>query len=88
MSIDFRAVGGYTLGVHTADATVTEAGETRSATDEAPTLTRQNWEANDDPATAPTIAPDRLGIVHVAASGDEEVFRVAIPATPGTRTTF
>jgi CSLREA domain-containing protein len=88
VNIDFRAVGGYTLGVHTSDATVTEGGVTRTATDEAPVTTRQNWESNDDPATAPTLAPDRLGIVHVASSGDEEVFKVAIPPTPGTRTTF
>ena len=88
VNIDFRAVGGYTLGVNTSTASVVEGGETRSATDQAPVTTRQNWESNDDPATAPTIAPDRLGIVHVASSGDEEVFRVAIPPTPGTRTTF
>ena len=86
--LDFAALPGFQLGEATASVKVTAGGTIATADDQAPLLVTQNWEANDEPAGAQTVAPDQLVIGHIASSGDRELFRVPVPTVRGTRTTF
>jgi ABC-type transport system substrate-binding protein/DNA-binding beta-propeller fold protein YncE len=88
VELSFQALSGFALGSEETTASVTMAGATQQSTGQAPVLVTQNWESNDAPGSAPTIAKDTLVIGHVAAAGDKEIFRLPIPAVRGTRTTF
>jgi CSLREA domain-containing protein len=88
VKLTFDALSAFELGLGRASAVVSAGGTVDRATDQAPVLVTQNWETNDDTETAKAIAPDQLVVGHIARSGDQEVFTTAIPAAPGTITTF
>jgi hypothetical protein len=73
--LSFAAFTGLQIGDQPSTARVTALGKTEIAPEHAPVLVTQNQEANDDPATAPTIASDALVVGHVANSGDKEYYR-------------
>jgi hypothetical protein len=80
--LDFAAFTGLTLGDQPSTASVSAVGITREAPEHAPVLVTQNHEANDDPATAPTITADQLVVGHVASAGDKEYFRFPLSGVP------
>lgn len=80
--LDFAAFTGLTLGDQASRALVTAAGVTHTASEQAPVLVTQNHEANDDPATAPTISDNQLIVGHVASAGDKEYFRFPLSGVP------
>jgi CSLREA domain-containing protein len=83
--LDFEAFTGYSINVETAVASAGFGTNTIQDTDQI--LIRQNWEQNEDPATAPVVGVDALHVVHIATAGDRETFRLPIPTVRGTRTT-
>ena len=86
VQLDFEALIGYQLNTQTAVATAGFGGTTPQ--DNAQIVVTQNWERNEDPATAPVVGPGRpAGCPHRHGFGDKEVFRLPIPSVPGTRTT-
>lgn len=85
--LTFQAHPGFELGKESSLAVVSAGGETVRAEDQAPVVVTQNWELNDDAATAQAIGVDELAIGHISASGDQEFFKLPIPPR-GTRTTF
>jgi Tol biopolymer transport system component len=86
VELSFQALSGFRLGIEEAEASLRMAGVTKSATTDAPVLVTQNWEDNDNAATAPVIGKDGLVIGHVASTGDKEIFRVPVPTVRGTKT--
>jgi hypothetical protein len=85
--LTYQAHPGFELGKDSSLAVVSAGGETVQANEQAPVVVTQNWELNDDAATAQAIGVDELAIGHIAASGDQEFFKLPIPPR-GTRTTF
>jgi WD40 repeat protein len=85
--LTYQAHPGFELGKESSLAVVSAGGDTVRANEQAPVVVTQNWELNDDAATAQAIGVDELAIGHIAASGDQEFFKLPIPPR-GTRTTF
>ncbi|HVL91655.1 MAG TPA: PxKF domain-containing protein, partial [Actinomycetota bacterium] len=85
--LSYRMRPGFTLGQFSSkvDAVVFRAAASASG---APVHVTQNFEPNEDPATAPVLAADTLAFGHIATPDDIDLFRVAIPAAPGTRVRF
>jgi hypothetical protein len=87
VELSFQALSGLSLGIGSATASLVIGGHTHNAPMR-PVLVTQNWEDNDNAATAPIVGADTLVVGHVASAGDKEIFRLPVPALRGTRTTF
>jgi hypothetical protein len=85
--LTFEAYVGLDLGPASLNVTAQAAGFTINASNQAPVNVVQNKEpANDDPNTAPTAAPNRLIVGHIAFSGDQDMYKVDLSALPrGTK---
>ncbi|HEX9695551.1 MAG TPA: PxKF domain-containing protein [Actinomycetota bacterium] len=85
--LSYRMRPGFTLGQFSSNADVVVFRAADSAAGAAVHVV-QNLEPSEDPVTAPIVAPDTLVFGHIAAADDIDLYRVAIPATPGTRVRF
>ena len=78
VSLQFQARPGLRLGIQSSSVALSAPGFAGlSAANQAPVNITQNFEPNDDPATAPVVAPDVLYISHVASSDDRDFYRLA-----------
>jgi hypothetical protein len=75
---------GTTLGPATASLAVAPATGTSEAAPPAAVNVQETFEPNNDPATAPTLAPGTLYLSYVTSATDTDYFRVSVPPT-GTR---
>jgi WD40-like Beta Propeller Repeat/Peptidase family C25 len=83
----FGARPGITLGPATASLSVSTAqGTTETAAPDSVNV-QETFEPNNDPATAPMLAPGSLYVSYLTSTTDTDYFRVTVPAT-GTRTTI
>jgi Tol biopolymer transport system component len=78
---------GTTLGPATASLAVAPATGTSEAAPPAAVNVQETFEPNNDPATAPTLAPGTLYLSYLTSATDIDYFRVTVPPT-GTRTTI
>ncbi|HVD25014.1 MAG TPA: DNRLRE domain-containing protein, partial [Gaiellaceae bacterium] len=86
--VHFDTKPGATLGLASPSLAVTVAGNDPVAAPAAFVDVQEAFEpANNDPATAPILAPDRLYVSHLTSATDTDYYRVTVPAT-GTRTTI
>ena len=84
----FGARPGTTLGAATPTLSVAAANGTPKAAPAAPVDVQETFEPNDNPATAPVIAPGTLYLSYLTSAADTDFFRVNVPSTGGTRTTI
>jgi Tol biopolymer transport system component len=83
----FSVRPGITLGPATVSLSVSTAqGTTETAAPDSVNV-QETFEPNNDPATAPVLAPGSLYVSYLTSTSDTDFFRVNVPAT-GTRTTF
>jgi hypothetical protein len=87
VTLSFDSYAGLDLGRQTARAGAGIGRTTLvSVSGRAPVEVTQNWEPDDDPADGPTIGADTLLVGHIAASGDQDYFRLPLSQFPrGTR---
>ncbi|HEY6584811.1 MAG TPA: DNRLRE domain-containing protein, partial [Gaiellaceae bacterium] len=78
---------GITLGPATASLAVSAADGTPSTAPAEAVNVLETFEPNNDPASAPPIAPGKLYVSYLTSAADTDFFRVTVPATAGTRTT-
>src|SRR5918995_21470 len=83
----FSVRPGITLGPATVSLSVaTSQGATETAAPDSVDV-QETFEPNNDPATAPMLAPGSLYVSYLTSATDTDFFRVTVPAT-GTRTTI
>lgn len=86
VTLVFGAHPGLRLGVYRAAVAVNaDWVAEESAADQAPVEVVENFEPNDDPATAPVIGRDTLYISHISSKSDRDFFRVPATIVPGSR---
>jgi len=86
VQIAFAARPGLRLGIQTSSIEVAEpALPPAIKTLQAPVKILENFEPNDDPATAPIIVPDVLYLSHISSSTDKDFYRIAANFAAGTR---
>jgi uncharacterized repeat protein (TIGR01451 family) len=86
--IEFQVWPGLRLGIFSSSATVAAADTSASVNDQAPVRVIENFELNNDPASAwPVLQPDVLYISHIGNALDVDFFQIAVPAEPGSRVT-
>jgi hypothetical protein len=86
-TLTFKAYTGLKLGTFAADASAGAGGYQLDTTAQAPVTVVQNGEpANDDPGTAPTVAPNTLVVGHIAFPGDQDNYKIDLTGLPrGTK---
>ena len=82
----FDARPGTTLGPATPSLAVALAGGASELAPAASVDVQETFEPNNDPATAPLLAPGSLYLSYLTSAADTDFFRVTVPPT-GTRTT-
>jgi Tol biopolymer transport system component len=86
VQMDFQAWSGLRLGIFSSSATVEAGDVSLFVENQAPVQVVENFEPNDDPASAyPVLEPDVLYISHISSGTDVDFFRVPVPAEPGSR---
>jgi uncharacterized repeat protein (TIGR01451 family) len=86
VELDFSALAGLRLGTFSSSADVSSGVVSASVDDQALVEVIENFEPNDDPASAdPILEPDVLYISHISSETDVDFFRIAVPAEPGSR---
>jgi hypothetical protein len=84
--VEFEVWPGLRLGIFSSSATVAAADTSASVNDQAPVRVIENFELNNDPASAwPVLQPDVLYISHIGNGRDVDFFQIAVPAEPGSR---
>ncbi len=84
--VDFQVRPGLRLGIQTSSGTVLRFPFPQvDATLQAPVGITENFEPNDDPATAPIVAPDVLYLSHIHGSTDRDFYRIPATLQPGDR---
>ena len=84
--IDFQARAGLRLGTQTSSVAALHAPYPETnATLQAPVTIGENFESNDDPATAPVVEPDTLYLSHISSASDRDFFRIPASFQPGQR---
>jgi hypothetical protein len=84
--MDFEALPGLRLGIFSSSATVRAGAASTSVENQAPVQVIENFEPNDDPASAdPILEPGVLYISHISSGTDVDFFRIPVPAEPGSR---
>jgi Tol biopolymer transport system component len=84
----FEAKPGTTLGLAAPTLSVAAGNGTPKPAPAAVVDVQETFEPNDDPATAPVIAPETLYLSYLTSAADTDYFRVNVPSTGGTRTTI
>ncbi|HYM14739.1 MAG TPA: C25 family cysteine peptidase [Dehalococcoidia bacterium] len=85
VTLAFQVRPGVRLGIQSSSVALSAAGFAGlTATNQAPVNVTENFEPNNDPATAPVITPDVLYIAHISSATDKDFFRLATVA-PGAR---
>jgi uncharacterized protein YjbI with pentapeptide repeats len=86
VQIAFQVRAGLRLGTQTsAIAALRVPFPEVDATLQAPVTIGENFEPNDDPTTAPVIAPDTLYLSHISSASDRDFFRIPANLQPGAR---
>ena len=87
LQFNFEVRPGTTLGGARPTLSVAAGNGTPEA---ATTLVdvQETFEPNDDPASAPVIAPGTLYLSYLTSAADTDFFRVNVPSTGGTRSTI
>lgn len=85
LQLDFQALPGLQLGIFSASASVAADEASASVDNHAPVQVTENFEPNDDPATAPVAEPDVLYISHISSATDKDFWRIPVPEEPGSR---
>ena len=78
---------GTVLGPATPSLSVTTSQGTAAAPPPETVNVQETFEPNNDPATAPMLAPGALYVSYLTSAADTDFFRVTVPST-GTRTTI
>jgi Tol biopolymer transport system component len=84
----FGARPGTTLGPASPSLSVSTVEGTPAAAPTDSVNVRETFEPNNDPATAPMLAPGSLYVSYLTGATDTDFFRVTVPPTAGTRTTI
>jgi uncharacterized repeat protein (TIGR01451 family) len=86
VELDFNALAGLRLGIFSSSATVSAGAVSTSVDNQAPVQVVENFEPNDDPASAdPILEPGVLYISHISSGTDVDFFRIPVPAESGSR---
>ena len=78
---------GTVLGPATPSLSVTTSQGTTAAPPPDAVNVQETFEPNNDPATAPMLAPGALYVSYLTSAADTDFFRITVPST-GTRTTI
>jgi Tol biopolymer transport system component len=84
----FGARPGTSLGPATPSLSVSTAEGTLGPASSDSVNVQETFEPNNDPATAPMLAPESLYVSYLTGANDTDFFRVTVPPTAGTRTTI
>jgi Tol biopolymer transport system component len=84
----FDVKPGTTLGPATPSLSVAAVDGTPDVAPPVSVNVQETFEPNNDPATAPMLAPGSLYLSYLTSATDTDFFRVNVPAAAGTRTTI